>query len=176
MNIYLKSKIYCIMNNKSDLVYVGATTQPLKRRFSKHLSDYKTGNNYTTASILIGQDISNVRILLLEKFPCLSRDELSYRERTWQDNMPCINQLCPINSDQERVDAIKNYYLNNKAKFALYNNKYGTEHKEERNLKNRQIIKCDNCFKSYTRGNHSYHYNKYHSDIERPKLKPFNSA
>ena len=39
---YNNGKIYNIIDNKSDMIYVGSTCQTLQQRIQKHKSDYKS--------------------------------------------------------------------------------------------------------------------------------------
>ena len=45
MNKYEHSKIYKIVNDVDDMVYVGSTIKPLDKRWLTHLIDYKRRPN-----------------------------------------------------------------------------------------------------------------------------------
>ena len=45
MNKYEHSKIYKIVNDVDDMVYVGSTIKPLDERWRKHVVDYNRRNS-----------------------------------------------------------------------------------------------------------------------------------
>ena len=76
---YKNGKIYQILNNVNDDVYVGSTTQPLCERLYKHKADTKVRDcNVHKLIREIGED--NIYIELIESCPCNSREELRARE------------------------------------------------------------------------------------------------
>lgn len=76
--------MYQIVCNVTVLIYVGSTCAPiLARRLAGHVVDYKQylkdkGANVTSFKVLENVDYY---IVLIEKFPCYSKDELLARER-----------------------------------------------------------------------------------------------
>jgi hypothetical protein len=70
---YQLGKIYKIVDNTSDKIYIGSTCEPtLARRLAKHTSNYKDYTNggktpYTTSFEIIKND--NYDIVLLESCP-----------------------------------------------------------------------------------------------------------
>lgn len=83
---YQQGKIYKIVSDSTDLVYVGSTAQVyLSQRLTKHLSHYRgwlKGTENYVASYEILQ-YSDYQIILLENYPCLSKAELHAKEREW---------------------------------------------------------------------------------------------
>ena len=83
---YQQAKIYKIECNISGKIYVGSTCEPtLARRLAGHVGDYKrylNGNYHYVSSfdILANNDYD---IVLVESYPCDSKDELYSRERYW---------------------------------------------------------------------------------------------
>ena len=81
---YQLGKIYKIVDLDSNKCYVGSTCEPiLARRLAKHVGDYKQylkgkGRNITSYIILAMDDYD---IVLLETYPCNSKDELHARQR-----------------------------------------------------------------------------------------------
>lgn len=55
--------VYLISNNKNKKVYIGKTTVPLHRRFSKHLTYPDTGMKFHKAILRIGKKHFKVKIL-----------------------------------------------------------------------------------------------------------------
>ncbi|ARF11778.1 hypothetical protein Klosneuvirus_2_214 [Klosneuvirus KNV1] len=92
---YQNGKIYKIISNQIDKVYIGSTTQPLCERLALHRSTYKryTDNkgHYMTSFELIKYD--DAKIILLENYPCKNKEELCSKEQDWIDNTEqCVNK------------------------------------------------------------------------------------
>jgi len=93
---YNNGKIYKIVDYVSGDVYIGSTTQSLKRRRQKHVSDSKNYGKirngrvikYSSHFIIMKNDYV---ISLLESYPCNNKDELRIREQEWIDKTECIN-------------------------------------------------------------------------------------
>ena len=106
---YKLGKIYKIVCNITDEIYIGSTCQPtLAHRLTKHVSDYKQflkGNKtgkYKSFDI-IGR--GDYQILLIEAFPCNSKDEMTAREgeiiRSYKLECGCLNLQIPGRSKKE---------------------------------------------------------------------------
>lgn len=93
---YQRAKIYKIIDNTNDDVYIGSTCEPtLARRLVQHRADYKKylkgKTNYTTSFKIIAN--GDYDIVLIENYPCNSKDELYARERYWTQNTKCVNKI-----------------------------------------------------------------------------------
>ena len=92
---YHLGKIYKIVDLDSNKCYIGSTCEPtLVRRLAKHVSNYKQylqgkGSNISSFIIL---EMDDYDIVLLEKYPCNSKDELHARERYFSQLLPCVNK------------------------------------------------------------------------------------
>jgi len=76
---YQNGKIYKIVNDVNDMVYIGSTTQPLPKRFSGHKAQSKDRtSNFYSAVREIG--IDHFQIILIELFQCTCKAELEARE------------------------------------------------------------------------------------------------
>ena len=115
---YGKGKIYKIINNSSDLVYFGATIQPLYKRFNAHKSVY---SGCTSKTIFEGE---NPQIILVEKFACNDKQELKKRERYYIENNDCINKNIPGRT-------VKEYKQDNKEKCKEYEIQYRNDNKDK---------------------------------------------
>ena len=108
---YSKSKIYKIVCNIAGLIYIGSTSQPLCRRIQDHKNDYKRylngKHNYVSSFKILEND--NYNIILVEDFPCETKEQLHARERYWIENTECVNIYIPTRTDKE-------YYEQNKEK------------------------------------------------------------
>jgi hypothetical protein len=92
---YLLGKIYKIVDNTTDNQYIGSTCEPiLARRLAGHVADYKCYLNgkrsYITSFKII--ESGNYNIILIEEYPCDTKDQLLARERHYIDTLDCINK------------------------------------------------------------------------------------
>jgi len=124
-NKYKRGKIYRIVCNTTGLQYYGSTCEKyLSYRLAKHNYDYKKRNGILTSSKVL--ENGNYEILLVELFPCNSKDELHQRERFYIENNECVNKFIPLRTKQEYykdnrehiIEKVKNYYENNKEDIA----------------------------------------------------------
>ena len=79
---YLNGKVYAIRSHQTEQVYIGSTVERLSARMSKHRAQYKfyntgKGHYYTSYKML---DFPDAYIELIEKHPCLCREELERLE------------------------------------------------------------------------------------------------
>ena len=81
---YEHGKIYKIVVDGIDLEYVGSTCDRLSARLSKHKSHalLKTFN-----CKLYEHDPTLWRIILVEEFPCATKDQLRAREEYWRKEL-----------------------------------------------------------------------------------------
>ena len=176
---YQNGKIYKIVSDNTDKIYIGSTTEKyLSRRLSGHNRDFKSNKNYSSSQVL---KYGNNSIILIESFPCNSVDELCKRERHYIETLDCVNKNVPTRTPQEYRDNIiikerkkaydKMYHEENAEHKRLISNKYYNENKvevlkrdkirrdnnkEERSLKKRQVFNCE-CGLTYTRDNKARH-------------------
>ena len=114
---YENGKIYKLIDNTNGSVYVGSTAEPtLARRLAKHVSTYRSWlkdvHNYGSAfEILHNEDY---KIILIEEYPCSSKDQLLQREQYWMDNMKCINKKNAMVSPEIRAKQKAQWRLNNR--------------------------------------------------------------
>jgi hypothetical protein len=159
MTDYSRGKIYRLTCDNPDLFYIGSTTQQyLAARLSGHHQDFKKGKGGTTSKKLF--EAGNVKIELLELFPCSCKEELLFRERYFIEENDCVNKMKPIVTKEEAKQSKREYnqtpimkekrkeytaktkeqkkeydrqhYLTNKAKKIEYQKQYYQEHHEER--------------------------------------------
>ena len=130
---YQNTKIYKIESSQGPKIYIGSTTkQYLSQRMDSHRSNFKQwkkGNraNKTTSFELFEEyGVENCNIILLEVFPCNSKDEAHAREAYHIKSIKCVNKVIP--------GKISETY------FKDYNKKYRQDHKEE-------LLKKDRLYK-----------------------------
>ena len=163
---YSQGKIYKIITPHCDKYYIGSTADSLNGRFANHIQDYKKfikgKHAFVSSYDLFKLGLDDVRIELLEKFPCNSKKELERREgelhrqyadnivnlviagrteKEWRiDNKEYISQTYfkdKVNADpkykQKLLDDNKIWRENNKERRAIYQKEY--------ELKNRELLK-----------------------------------
>ena len=146
---YQNGKIYKIVCNITNKIYVGSTCKPrLCDRLGQHRGKYKEylkglhKNRYTSFDVIQGGDYS---IVLLELCPCENKEELLKKEREYIESLECVNKCIPGRSMREyqkaNVEKIKEYkkeyYQNNKEKI----NERAKEYKKDYRKNNKEKIK-----------------------------------
>ena len=119
---YQNGKIYKIVSAQTDKVYIGSTTKNrLCQRMTEHRAGYKRylneKFNYLTSYEIIKYD--DAEIILIESFPCETKDELHKRERYWIENTNnCVNKQVPTRTKKElkdnKIEYDKNYREKNR--------------------------------------------------------------
>ena len=95
MTDYQLGKIYKIVDNTNDNVYIGSTCKSLAQRLSGHVDTYKQylkGKYHYVTSFDIIQN-NNYDMILIENYPCDYKDELLARERYWCNKINSINKI-----------------------------------------------------------------------------------
>ena len=142
-NKYSRGKIYKIVCDTTGLVYIGSTIEKLSNRLSKHRADYKRYLNkkrdiITSFKVL---ENNNYKIILIENFPCNSKEELHREERKYIDTIECVNKVIPTRTRHEHYtdnyDKLKEY----QKKYKLENNDKLLEYQKEYRLKHKDIIR-----------------------------------
>ena len=108
MNKYRNGKIYKILDNTNNNIYIGSTIQTLENRLRIH-------KNLTCSSkeIIKNGDYS---IILIEDYPCETDEELRKREQFYMNSGVCINNR---NSYTDIKKYYKIYYKINKEKYKI---------------------------------------------------------
>ena len=112
------AKIYKIVDNTNDNIYIGSTCKTLKTRLSKHKCGYKRFlkglyNNVKSFDIIKN---NNYKIELLEDCNIKTKQELLARERFFIENNDCLNNNIPGRTDKEYKQYQKEYKKANKDK------------------------------------------------------------
>ena len=142
---YNNSKIYKIEpieSNELNDIYIGATKNKyLSARFAIHKHDYKLWKdnlrtNIKSFDLFEKYGVDNCRIVLLESFNPIDKDELNQKELYYIQKNNCVNKNIPGRTKQK-------YYNDNRNKIL-----------EHKNIKN--ICKCGG---KYTNTNKCSHFN-----------------
>jgi group I intron endonuclease len=76
---YQTGKIYKIVNDVNDFIYIGSTSLELSTRMAGHREDAKD-KNYPFYKAVREIGVEHFRIILIKPFPCSSRAELNAEE------------------------------------------------------------------------------------------------
>ena len=131
-NKYQRGKIYKIISNQTDDVYIGSTIEEcLSNRLSKHKSHYRmwTNKKYTYLSSYEIIKYDDCKIILNEKFACNSRDELRAREQYFIDNNTCINMIKSY-IGMSKIEYRKTYYEEHREQKKQYQTEYYNQNHE----------------------------------------------
>jgi group I intron endonuclease len=134
LNMYHKGKIYKIVNDINDDIYIGSTVKQLSNRMGGHRScaKTKTSHIYNTMREL---GIEHFKIILVESFKCDNREELLAREDYYiQLLKPALNMISAVFNIEKRVE----YQID-------YNKIYYNEHKDKTLEKGKIRFHCDFC-------------------------------
>ena len=109
---YGNAKIYKMVNEVDDKIYVGSTCSTLSKRKGQHRANVSKllNNTFYKHCNLVGWD--NVKIVLIEALECKNKDELCRRERYWIDELkPVLNSKMPIRAPEETQAYRKAWWL-----------------------------------------------------------------
>jgi hypothetical protein len=111
---YANAKIYKVVDNTSDKIYIGSTCKTLSGRLSAHKSSFKVDNaKYCTVFEILKNE--NFDIILLENVEnCTDKEQLRARERFYiETNNNCVNKNIP---NHTKAESDKVYYEKHKEK------------------------------------------------------------
>ena len=100
---YANGKIYQILNNVDDDVYVGSTCVPLSRRMAKHRWCLKSSVSCNRPLYVKMEElgVDNFYIELLEEYPCDNKEQLNAREGYYIRSMATLNMVIAGRSNQQ---------------------------------------------------------------------------
>ena len=164
---YSKGKIYKLVSNKTNDVYIGSCLMTLSTRLSKH----KNKSNQTSSKKLFIDD-AIITIVLIEACPCNSKNELKARELFHITNTLCINANKPFISESTGKEWAKEYskeYFNTHKEQVLEYRKAHYESNKEQILEQSKI---------YNEANKEQikEYVKIYSEANKEKLSEYNKA
>jgi hypothetical protein len=146
---YKNSKIYKLWSPQGDDIYIGATVNSLAKRKGEHKKHYNNGIN--VSSKILFEKYDDVRIELIEKFPCENKMELNKREGHYIRTLECVNKHIAGRTRKEwvednkekRTERHKEYYEKNKEKIKEYsedNREKIKEYKKQYHEKNKEYL------------------------------------
>lgn len=171
----MKGRIYQILNNDASIIYVGSTTDSLKKRWINHKSGAKgqLKGKYRNLSIyqhFNEMGVDQFKLELIKEYDVVDVKHLRAIEQLWINKVKCINkQPCfmPISKkardklygDAHRAElnakCMENYFANHEANLVA-RKEYRALNRERINAKKGDKIACE-CGGSYTRSHKSRH-------------------
>ena len=125
-NKFQNAKIYKIVDNLSDMIYIGSTCKTLNQRLNGHELDYKKFRNgkYNFVTSFKILENNNYKIELIKNYPCENKQELNIAEgieikKAKTDGLNVVNRCIAGLTRKETVAqyCIKNrIILNEKSK------------------------------------------------------------
>ena len=133
---YSEAKIYKIIDNTNDNIYIGSTCQKLSQRLSEHVRHFRSYKkdkkvSYVTSFKII--ENGDYDIILIKEYPCETKEQLLKKERYYIEKYKCVNKNIPGRTMKEyckeyrennkdlikeyreaNKDVMKQYYENNK--------------------------------------------------------------
>ena len=110
-------KIYKLINDVDDYIYIGSTKQPLYKRFDNHkyLSKKSNAKVYTH---MRNVGVEHFKIVLIKEYKCQSREELNKFEDEWIRKFDTVknglNSVQARSKDkwyEENKDRLRNEYV-----------------------------------------------------------------
>ena len=136
---YNNGKIYKIVNNIDNMIYIGSTTCRLCSRMNVHRVFAKNNHNANLYRYMRELGITNFTIVLIENYPCSSKEHLLRRERhvfDLHDKQILLNSNRPHTTCIERLQQIRNWQMDNKE---YHTNQKKLWHTNNKNYHNNQI-------------------------------------
>lgn len=120
---YNNGKIYKIVSDNTDKIYIGSTTKKyLSHRLKDHKYRYiKYENRIKEYHYISSFEIikfNDARIVLIELYPCNSKDELRAREEYYRQMYKdvCVNKFSAHGQSEESKKKQKEYHQTNRYK------------------------------------------------------------
>ena len=106
---YNNGKIYKIIDNKSNMIYIGSTCKNLQQRFNSHKRAYrkfKDSNNVSYVTSFKILENNDCKIELIKLFSCATKQELELEESKVikeyiKNKLNIVNKNIPIVSEDE---------------------------------------------------------------------------
>jgi uncharacterized damage-inducible protein DinB len=147
---YKNGRIYKLWSPQGDEIYIGSTVNSLAKRKGEHKTNYNIGNNIS--SKILFEKYDDVRIELIEEFPCENKQQLNAREGYYIRTLDCVNKHIAGRTQKEWVEdnkekikeQQKQYIEDNKEHLKNYKKEYyenNTEHIKEYLENNREKIR-----------------------------------
>ena len=139
---YSKGKIYKILNNVDNEIYVGSTCELLSQRMAKHRDARKSKPQCKLYKHMNELGVENFYIELIENYPCNDVYELRAREGYYIREIGTLNMKVAGRNPREYWDTHKDKYNEEKRKYRLDNKDEYNEQRRSRYQENKEISKA----------------------------------
>lgn len=155
---YQRGKIYKIITENSNDVYIGSTIQTLKARLTRHKSECKAGGN-CSSTIVLRQ--GNYTIELITDYPCNSKAELVREEGKYQREMDCVNKMIAGRTPKEYYEEHRDELL---LKMKIISKKHYLENKQDIDAKHKENWEKN---KEVYKKKHKEYYKKNREELRK---------
>ena len=156
---YDNGKIYRITNNIDEMIYIGSTCLPLRKRFYCHKTEQHAGKGQNRRLFMHAEKYGwkEFDIYLLEDFPCDDIGELRIREEFHRKHVPvdiCLNMYRAYATDEDRklnnkqsrqrhVASYNNYMrqFQQRPQSKAYQKQWHADNRDKRNMQQRERTK-----------------------------------
>jgi hypothetical protein len=132
---FTNGKIYKLWSPEGDEIYIGSTVQSLSMRKAHHKRTCNNYNGRCCSSKILFEKYDDVRIELIEEFPCENKMELDRREGYFIRTLDCVNKRIAGRTqkeyDDDNKEKKKQYQENNKEKIKEKNKKWREANREK---------------------------------------------
>lgn len=134
--------------------YFGFTTQPLCKRRSGHIDNFKKYPNRKVYKAMreAGMSADDIELIWVEDYPCETKEQAKARERYYIENFGTLNNNLPFKEGTKMKEYQREYYANNLAKVRkyytenrddkiAYQREYRNDNRDEINVKKREYMR-----------------------------------
>jgi len=150
-------KVYKIIHNQSNIIYIGSTTDTLRNRWQEHKHRFNQNNRSISIYPYFEKyGIENFKIILIKEYEVCDRKHIFAYEQLWINKLSNINKyksFQPLHKEHKRqYDIIhkehkiqyrknnKEYIAEKTRKWYANNTKKALEYKKEYNNNNKESI------------------------------------
>ena len=150
---YQNGKIYMIMTENSNDIYIGSTVQTLTKRLEGHEAHFRIARYCSSAEIIKQGDY---KIVLVKNFACDSKAELEFEETKYQKDMVCVNNNLARLTDEDRKQYDKQYnkqyIIENREKLKQY--RIDNKDTIQKWRKTKNLCACGGWYQNKGKGGH----------------------
>jgi hypothetical protein len=159
---YSNGKIYKIINDIDQLIYVGSTITSLNSRFTRHIYASKLYPERKLYKHFTKHGIEHFKIILIKLYPCNNKLELEIEEELYKIDLNAqLNTYRAHQTAEQKKEQMKEWhdqnYKKNRAKIILKQKEYDQNNRAKISLHSNERLFCKICGKSYTRQNKLQH-------------------
>jgi hypothetical protein len=125
---YSNGKIYKLWSPQGEEIYIGSTVNTLPKRKAEH-------KQMVCSSKILFEKYDDVRIELIEEYPCKNKMQLNKREGYYIRNNECVNKVIPERTKEE-------WYQDNKEVCNQKSKEYKEDNKEKIRERRTEMITC----------------------------------